>query len=241
MKVKDHYDKHLAGFYSWMIGNFNVKQSEQEAFFRDHGIEPFKTKIAFDLGAGHGLQAISLANIGFLVKAVDFNKQLLGELSNNKKSLSIEIINADFFDFLREENSKADVITCMGDTITHLVSLEDVEKLIQQSSGQLVDKGKIIFSFRDLTNELKHEERFILVKQDSDRILTCYLEYFPNHVMVHDIFYEKKNDQWLQQVSAYPKLRLSGDIIKDFLIRNRYSILFEKTINRMIYIVGEKI
>ena len=47
-----------------------------------------------------------------------------------------------------------------------------------------------------------------LVKNDDSRILTCFLEYFPHHVMVHDILYEKQGGKWIQKVGSYPKLRL---------------------------------
>jgi hypothetical protein len=241
MEVKDHYDKHLANFYSWMIGDFNAKQSEQEIFFRSKNITPVKTKIAFDLGAGHGLQAVSLANIGFSVKAVDFNDQLLQELSTNRKTLSIEIIKDDILDFLQKQSLYADVIVCMGDTITHLSKVQDVERLMQLSAKLLVDKGKIIFSFRDLTNALKDESRFIPVKRDNERILTCFLEYFPDHVMVHDILYEKQKEEWKLKVSAYPKLRLNAQMIESVLIENGFKAIFAETINGMIYMIGEKV
>jgi hypothetical protein len=240
MKVKDHYDKHLASFYSWMIGDFKAKQSDQEAFFRSKNISPFQTKIAFDLGAAHGLQTISLANIGFLVKAIDFSDQLLEELSRNKGTLPIEIIQADMLDFLHTQSLYADVIVCMGDTITHLSSINDVERLIKLSSEHLVDHGKIVFSFRDLTNSLEKEARFIPVKQDNERILTCFLEYFPDHVLVHDILYEKQNGDWIQKVSAYPKLRLSARMIESVLIKNGFKVISSQSINRMIYLIGEK-
>jgi predicted TPR repeat methyltransferase len=241
MKVKDHYDKHLGNFYSWMVGDFDAKQLEQEAFFRHQNITPAKTRIAFDLGAGHGLQALSLANLGFFVKAVDFNDQLLGELSNNRKGLPIEIVNADILDFLNHQSSPADVIVCMGDTITHLLNVNDVENLIKLSSQLLVDKGKLIFSFRDLSIALEQEQRFIAVKQDSERILTCFLEYFPDHVIVHDILHEKNNEQWIQKISSYPKLRLNNNILKNLFDENGFKTTFSDTVNRMSYVIGEKV
>jgi hypothetical protein len=33
MNARDHYDTHLAHFYSWMLGDFEEKQKAQEAFF----------------------------------------------------------------------------------------------------------------------------------------------------------------------------------------------------------------
>jgi methylase of polypeptide subunit release factors len=110
MKVKDHYDKHLGNFYASMVGDFNQKQFEQEAFFRIHHITATTKKNAFDLGAGHGLQAVSLAKLGFKVKAVDFNSQLLDALCINCNSYSIEIINSDILHFLEREKTKVDII-----------------------------------------------------------------------------------------------------------------------------------
>lgn len=80
MTVKEHYDNHLGHIYSWMTGDFQTKCNEFRNFLTDNFILPSTNKIAIDLGAGHGLQSIPIAEIGFQVLAVDFNQQLLDEL-----------------------------------------------------------------------------------------------------------------------------------------------------------------
>ena len=240
MTVKDHYDKHLGNFYSWMIGNFLEKQLEQEVFFSENNIKPSASKVAFDLGAGHGLQAVSLAKLGFSVKAVDFNDQLLKELQTNKLGYDIDVIKSDLLLFLKNEKGKAGAIVCMGDTLTHLESISQVEQLVHNCSNLLIPKGKIIFSFRDLTTELKNVERFFAVKSDESRILTCFLEYFQDYVLVHDILYEKENGTWKQKVSVYPKLRINETQILKMLSENRIQLINSRIINRMTYLIGEK-
>lgn len=49
MTVKEHYDKHLANFYSWMTGDFETKCNEFKKFLTDNSIAPFSNKIAIDL------------------------------------------------------------------------------------------------------------------------------------------------------------------------------------------------
>lgn len=93
--VKEHYDKHLSDFYSWMVGDFETKQREHQQFLEENNVIPNSTKIAIDLGAGNGIQSVSLAKLGFDVKAIDFNKQLLAELEINRRDLPIEIIEDD--------------------------------------------------------------------------------------------------------------------------------------------------
>lgn len=240
MTVKDHYDFHLGNFYSWMVGDFAARQLEQQAYFSQRGITPTSNKLAIDLGAGHGLQTIALATLGYRVMAVDFNKQLLSELSSRIENFDVEIIEEDFLLFLKNLKKQAALIVCMGDTITHLANTSNISELIREIERILEPGGKIVFSFRDLSNEMKEEKRFIQVKSDETRILTCFLEYFSDHVMVHDILYEKQNKGWVQKVSAYPKLRINEKIITNLLNDNSLKIVKSETINGMIHLIGQK-
>jgi hypothetical protein len=49
MTAQEHYDKHLGGFYSWMVDNFEEKQKEQQQFLEKEHIKPASTKLAIDL------------------------------------------------------------------------------------------------------------------------------------------------------------------------------------------------
>jgi 2-polyprenyl-3-methyl-5-hydroxy-6-metoxy-1,4-benzoquinol methylase len=240
MTAKEHYENHLANFYSWMAGDFTEKQSDQQSFFFSHSILPRLNTLAFDLGAGHGLQSVSLAKLGFTVTAIDFNSQLLQELNHNRKELPIRIVQDDLLHFLEKTPVRAELILCMGDTLTHLENAEDVKKCIRLMEDRLMPGGRIVLSFRDLTQELEGTHRFIPVKSDSHRILTCFLEYFPTHVMVHDILHEKSAGQWIQRISAYPKLRLSEEMITKLLEQSQLKIASSEILNRMIYLVASK-
>ena len=240
MRIKDHYDNHLGNIYSWMTGNFEEKQRAQQAFFVEHGLIPNKGKVAVDLGAGHGLQSVSLAKLGFEVHAVDFNHQLLAELQQNSLAIPIAIVEDDILNFLEHSNIDAELIVCMGDTLTHLESVDRVETLIQLMMKRLADGGKVVLSYRDLTRKLVGEQRFIPVRSDDSKILTCFLEYFPSVVMVHDILHEKINGEWVQKVSAYPKLRLDESMVMALLTKNGFQIRMSQTVSRMIHIIAAK-
>jgi 2-polyprenyl-3-methyl-5-hydroxy-6-metoxy-1,4-benzoquinol methylase len=239
VNVKDHYDRHLGNLYSWMTGDFANKQAEQQQILADNGVVPTATKIAVDLGAAHGLQAVSLARLGFHVIAVDFNKQLLVELEENRKQLPIKIIECDIRDYFTRQNQKVDVIVCMGDTLTHLDSTMAVAQLIRSSSNHLVAGGKLVLSFRDLSQNMEGTQRFIPVRSDDARILTCFLEYFKDYVMVYDILQERVDGSWIQKISAYPKLKLNEAIVSSLLAENNMRLVKSFTINRMLYMIAE--
>jgi SAM-dependent methyltransferase len=221
-----------------MTGDFERLQRQQQCFFESQNIYPVSSGRAIDLGCGHGLQSVSLARLGFSVTAVDFNECLLTELQQQKGSLNIKVKQEEILHFLHQDDTSAELIVCMGDTITHLSSIHDVEFLIKRCSEKLEAKGKIILSFRDLTNELNEEHRFIPVKGDAERIHTCFLEYFPDHVKVYDILHERTNGAWTQQISWYPKLRLNETMVRGLLDENYFQISHTEVINGMTHIAG---
>ncbi|WP_341840552.1 class I SAM-dependent methyltransferase [Chitinophaga caseinilytica] len=239
MNAQSHYENHLAAFYAWMSGNFETKQQEQQDWFSGHGVLPRGNKVAIDLGAGHGLQSVSLARLGFSVFAVDFNQHLLSELNARAKGLPIRTVLADLKN-VPQYATEAELITCMGDTLTHLDSIETVRNLIQQWSALLPAGGRIALSFRDLTEELFGEQRFIPIKADDQRIHTCFLEYGPGFVRVYDQLLEKQNGEWVQKVSSYRKLRMGADLVKEMLADAGFRVVQHDVIARMQYLLAEK-
>jgi predicted TPR repeat methyltransferase len=241
MTAKEHYDRHLASFYSWMVGDFEAKQAIQHTFFVENGIEPLSNRVAFDLGCGHGLQSVPLAALGFKVHAVDFNQYLLNQLKGKSLELPIKCIENDIITFLRESEARPELIVCMGDTLTHLESLQHVEDMISLSSKKLEVGGKLILSFRMLDSELTNEKRFIPVKSDDERIHTCFLEYSIDVVKVYDILHEKKDGVWEQRVSWYPKLRISLSFISSALGNNNFTIRSQHVTSGMTYLIAERV
>lgn len=240
MTVKEHYDKHLANFYSWMTGNFDSKNQEFKKFLINNGVKPQTNKIAIDLGAGHGLQSIPLAELGFQVLAVDFNQQLIDELKTNSNGLTITTKIDDIKNVIDFFTDKPELIVCCGDTISHLDNKNEIEKFITDISNSLDKNGKLILSFRDYSYSLTDTNRFIQVKSDETKILTCILDYENEFINVTDLLHEKTNDGWIQKVSSYKKVRLITNEIVELLQKNNFEIEFNDIVNRLTTIIAKK-
>ena len=208
--VKQHYADVLAEVYSWMLGGFDRALDKNIEFFKKHNVIPEKSKVAIDLGAGCGFQSIPLARLGFTVTAIDLDEKLLDELQANSGKLEIETVKEDLINFEQYVDNKAELIVCMTDTLLHLESKEKVSSLFEKVFKSLEDKGKFIITFRDLSQELSQLDRFIPLKSDEQTILTCFLEYEPDTVKVHDLLYKYQHGSWKLNKSFYRKLRLSA-------------------------------
>ena len=108
---------------------------------------------------------------------------------------------------------------CMGDTLTHLGSLDEVSALIGDVHGVLEGGGRLVLEFRDYAAELQGVDRAIPVRLDEDRIIITFLEYEALHVNVHDVMFLKQAGDWTTQKSAYKKLRVSTEKVIESLVR----------------------
>ena len=239
MTVKEHYDNHLGRIYSWMTGDFKTKSDEFRKLLAGHSIRPASNKIAIDLGAGNGLQSIPLAEIGFQVLAVDFSRQLLDELKVNARDLNVTTIIDDIKN-VETFADKPELIVCYGDTLTHLNDKTEIKDFLAKISNSLCENGKVILSFRDYSKELTGTDRFIPVRSDNTKILTCILDYEEESVNVTDLLYEKINDVWKHSVSEYKKVRLLPAEVVECLEENKMTIKFNQVVNRLTTIIASK-
>jgi SAM-dependent methyltransferase len=241
MTAKEHYENHLANFYSWMIGDFDEKMNAFKSFCVQREIKPFSSTVAIDLGAGTGIQSLALASLGFEVLAIDFNDKLLEELEARGKDYRIQFIKDDIRVSSMYIDKHPELVVCAGDTITHLDSIGEVNQLLKDIYSALVSEGRIVISFRDYSNELKDTSRFIPVKNDPNKILTCFLEYFDSKVRVTDIFHERIEAKWHQKISSYEKLRIPKIDFSKMLIGCGFNITFESMENGMLTFIGQKL
>ena len=217
---KEHYARVLSGVYSWMSGGFDAALERNARFFAGNDVTgPKSSGKAIDLGAGCGFQAIPLAELGFEVTAIDLDAGLLEELRRHAGALEIEAIEDDLLRFGEHVDEDIELAVCMTDTLLHLESKQDVARLFSRVCAAMEPAGRLIMTFRDLTRELEGLDRFIPVRSDNDTILTCFLEYEPNTVKVHDIVYRRDGSGWQCSKSFYRKLRLSSDWVGERLQR----------------------
>lgn len=239
--VQDHYDRHLGPVYAWMAGGIDSALERGTAELDSLGATPSDSGVAVDLGAGFGMHAIPLARRGFTVLAIDSCAALLDELRARQVTLPIQTVQNDLQSFQRHLSGKPELILCMGDTLTHLADKASVEQLITTVSAELSGGGRFVTTLRDYSNPLTVEQRFIPVRSDESRILTCFLEYTDSHVRVHDILHERDGSHWKLSVSNYKKLRLSPEWLMNSLQEHGFTVNREPGASGMVRIVAHRV
>jgi 2-polyprenyl-3-methyl-5-hydroxy-6-metoxy-1,4-benzoquinol methylase len=215
-RTQQHYATVLAPIYKWMLGDFSSAIERSRAELKELGVgSPRATRSAaraLDLGAGCGLQTLPLVELGYETTAVDGSEALLSELS--AACPEAHTVRADLATIDEYIAGAYDVIVCMGDTLTHLGSENDVRALLVAASAHLAPAGLFILTFRDYSGPPRRStDRFIFVRGDAERVLTCCLDYDADRVVVTDIVHEFAAGKWTLRASEYEKLRLSPSAI----------------------------
>lgn len=236
--VAEHYEKILSPVYTWMAGGVEAALAAGAQEIADLALDLASGAPVLDLGAGFGMHAIPLARAGARVTAIDSSQQLLDELTKHAGKHPIRTVRDDLLSFRAHVTEPPMAILCMGDTLTHLPEHTNVDFLVQEVADALAPEGRFVVSFRDYSIPLQDEKRFIPVRSDERRILTCFLEYSEDTVLVHDILHERAGDAWETRVSSYRKLRISPDHVIGSLESARFETRRETGMRGMVRIVA---
>lgn len=239
--VHAHYDQLLGPVYTWMAGGWDAALARNRALLDSLGLASWPRGVAVDLGCGSGFQSIPLAEAGFDVVALDLNETLLAELRGHAARLSVRIVRDDLLNFAAHLSGDAALIVCMGDTLTHLPSIDAVGALVHTTAPRLQRGGRLVLGFRDLaSHELTGPSRFIPVRSEADRIFTCFLDYRADCVEVNDLLYRRESEQWHFSSSAYRKLRLSAASVGRLLTEAGLTLELAATEQGAVRLVGLK-
>jgi SAM-dependent methyltransferase len=239
--VRHHYEAVLGAHYSRMFGEFEIKVAEQQALLVRLGVTaPAGAGLAVDLGSGSGFQSIALARLGYRVLAVDFSERLLAELADRARGLPIETIAGDIRDAARLVPRDVELVVCMGDTLSHLEREAELERLLEDVAARLAPGGRIVLTLRDLSGELRELDRAIPVCAHDDLVVTCFLEYEPTTVKVHDLVWFRQADGWHFAKGVYRKLRIAIDTAVRCLERAGLTVERQPAPGGLIALVGTR-
>jgi len=236
--VTTHYDALLAARYTWMMGGLDGCLSSASALLDAVGLTDDGSGAVLDLGAGAGYHARVLASRGFTVTAVDTSDALLKELSEVCAGLPVTTLQADLLDETKfAALGPFELILCVGDTLTHLPSMKEVDKLIRMAARLLAPGGALLLQFREQPKDLSPQDSVIKMRAERDRIMQCVLHFEPERVWVTDVVHEWNGQAWLTTKSTYPKLRISPEALLEIASTAGLNIRFDETLTRQRVLV----
>lgn len=165
-KLKEAYSRMNMEMHGWAKGTAN-----EIAFIEQYG----SCRVILDLGCGQGRHAISLAQKGYHVTAVDFSE---GNITKARQLAVDNLLDQTMCHFVLgdareyEDQTKYDKVICLYDVIGSFPAEEDNIKIVQTAYRQLKDNGIFILSVMNmkLTESLVLEQNKGNLKNNPDII-----------------------------------------------------------------------
>ena len=240
--IEHHYETLLAPHYTWMSGGLAARLADNRALFETLALTPGASRRALDLGCGSGFQTLALRERGFAVTGVDLSPTLLAELrAYAGADAQIHMVHGDITHAQTyAAHVPFDLAVCMGDTLSHLPDEAAVTRLFAGVAAALVPGGSLLLRYRNLSRELTGADRIIPVQQSADRIFTCFLEYTPTHVNVHDVLHTRDSERWVMHKNAYQKIRIAPERVNALLAQCGLGVSQHSETNGLITTLAKK-
>jgi SAM-dependent methyltransferase len=126
---------------------------------------------ALDLACGAGLYSVALAGAGMDVTGVDISPGMLSLAQRRARDddVSITLLEAPMEDLPPEIAGPFDLAVCMGNSVPHLLSNEDLASFFRGVAGRLVPGGLLAVHLLNYTRILADRERVVGVTRSDDR------------------------------------------------------------------------
>ncbi|HEY4210932.1 MAG TPA: class I SAM-dependent methyltransferase [Steroidobacteraceae bacterium] len=210
--VETHYKTVLSARYTWMLGGLDQCLRSGRDLLASVGLPDPRGGTLLDLGCGPGYHARVLAESGSRVVAVDNSSELLRELEEVCSGLPVLLVQAEITNVARyATQGPYSAVLCLGDTLTHLDSLDTVTRLFGEWRRLLVPGGMLVLEFREQPRDLQGQDAVLTLRAERDRIMQCVLHFEPERVWITDVVHEWRAGRWEVHKSTYPKLRLRAD------------------------------
>jgi SAM-dependent methyltransferase len=133
-----------------------------EGMFFKKLVSDNKLKSSLDVACSTGFHVIMLRRLGLDAVGIDASPKMIERAKTNSVTcgVTVEYILGDFTNMSKRFSEGFDLITCLGDTVAHVKSLQELKKLFQEVYKSLNPGGFFVIQARNYDFIMKQRARF---------------------------------------------------------------------------------
>lgn len=201
----------LAATYDLFI-DWEDRIKREDPFFQHVWQERMATSI-LDLGCGTGGHDVYWAEMGYNVVGVDSAKEMIAHARrvSEEKEVDAEFQCLRMTDFANQIQQQFDSVICVGNTLPHLLTEDDVRRLFQQAFKSMKPTGTAVFQLLNYARFLAVKKRDFPVKSrivdGKEYLFIRAYDYQPGHIVFNFTVAVKEDGVWTahsHQVQHFP-------------------------------------
>jgi SAM-dependent methyltransferase len=156
-------------------------------------LDQHNVRSVLDTACGTGWHAIALAQKGYAAAGCDASRAMIERAGANAAQAGVDVRfeTADFqrLDFFP---GKFGAILCLGNSLPHLLSREELVAAFEQILGRLEHGGLIILHNLNYDLRLKAKPRFFSASGNADTLVWRFADYGSQFITFHTALFERK-------------------------------------------------
>jgi glycine/sarcosine N-methyltransferase len=159
LPVLEFYDQ-LSDSYDQMI-SWPTRIGTEGSFFKKLTTD-YKIKSSLDIACSTGFHVIMFRRLGLDAVGVDASPKMIEKARANAVTcgVTVEFILGDFTTLSKRFSEGFDIITCLGDTISHLRTKPELKKALQEIYKCLNPGGLFVLQNRNYDHLIRNRIRF---------------------------------------------------------------------------------
>lgn len=202
-------------FYDRLARAFDVmtdwpSRLDHEMPFLLRTLEAHKARDVLDAACGTGWHAITLAQKGYTAAGCDASPAMIERARANATQSGVEVrfeaVDFAHLDIFRE---KFDAVLCLGNSLPHLASREELVDALRQMRARLNPGGFLILHNLNYDLRMKKKPRFFSASGNADTVVWRFADYGPEFITFHTALFERGSKErtrgmgsWSVQVNS---------------------------------------
>ena len=240
----------LAPSYDLMTG-FEKRFVAEKPFFKLL-VERNNIRTALDAGCGSGFHSILLAQLGVDVTAIDLSPTMLEKVEAHatRYKTKIETVQSSFADVSRKVGKTFDAIFCMGNSLAHLRTPNELAEALHNFHLSLSVGGILFLQILNYERILRSKDKILSVKEEGGTTFVRFYNYHESSIEFNILELRNENGtivHSIQSIELYPLQ--SSELLaalkqQDFTDIQRYGSIaleeFDPNVSRDLVVLVKK-
>ena len=217
-------------FYDRFVDKYDVLVSyknrvKREANFYDYLFKKYKINTVLDCACGTGHHVMMLKHMGYDIRGSDLSPAMINKARVNLKEQDLDVILkiSDFKHLHKNIGEKFDAVICVGNSLPHLLTDEDLTLALTEMNSVLNENGILILEQRNYDKLLKSKKRFFPVAFRENDVFFYVLDFFPSEITFNIVNINTSSQTLETYTTKYNALKINK--LKELLDTSGFQII----------------
>lgn len=226
------------------------KRFEKERPHFEKIVRHYHLNKVLDAGCGTGFHSILLTQLGCSVTAVEISKKMLEATSRNAEKYGVKIgtIVSDFKELSKKVPTDFDAVFCMGNSLPHLLSLEEILLALPNFYAVLKSGGKLFIQILNYERILMERKEVQNIREVGGKTYTRFYEYNEPLIEFNIDVKENNTTRKILKVNLFP---IRKHLLEDMILKSNFCNVksygsisldnYEANVSNDLFVIAEKV